>query len=145
MEEERRLSLFVRSNWTRCSISLISGDIVDDRSLTVGGRPGLYGMRTHWHMQWYGGRHLHPNSSLRKALRLYQHELQPCKRRSWSRPSAPSRSVSPKDVHGMWITMWMNSQCDAAPWRLTHCPIHRQHNPCNYIEMYFFKRRLYEG
>ena len=48
--------------------------------------------------------------------------------------------VSTKDVHGMWITMWMSKQYHAVPEHPAHCPIGRQHNPCNYIEMQFFSK-----
>ena len=50
----------------------------------------------------------------------------------------PPLSLSTKDVHGMWITMWMSEQYHAVPEHLTHCPIGRQHNPCNFTEMHFF-------
>jgi hypothetical protein len=50
----------------------------------------------------------------------------------------PPLSLSTKDVHGMWITMWMSDQYHAVPQHLTHCPIGRQHNPCNFTEMHFF-------
>src|SRR5689334_13277328 len=54
------------------------------------------------------------------------------------RTSPASRSVSPRVVHGLWITMWMNNQYHALPQHLTPCLISRQHDPCNYAEMYFF-------
>ncbi len=43
----------------------------------------------------------------------------------------------------MWITMWMSDQYHAVPQHLTHCPISRQHNPCNFTKMQFFSRNLY--
>jgi hypothetical protein len=33
--------------------------------------------------------------------------------------------------------MWMSNQYHAVPQYLAHCPFSRQHNPCNFIEMYF--------
>jgi hypothetical protein len=46
--------------------------------------------------------------------------------------------------------MWMSDQYHAVPQHLTHCPIGRQHNPCNFTEMRFMaetrigeKRRSY--
>jgi hypothetical protein len=33
--------------------------------------------------------------------------------------------------------MWMSDQYHAVPQHFTHCPISRQHNPCNFIEMPF--------
>jgi hypothetical protein len=145
MEGERRLSLSVRSNWTGRSISLISRGIVDDRPLTVGSRPGFYGRSGHRHTQWHGSSDRCRNAFHRRRFLLHLHEALRWKRRLWGRPSASVRFVSTKGVHGMWITMLMNSQYHAVPRRLTDCLIHRQNNPCNFIEMYFFTRRLYRG
>ena len=47
-------------------------------------------------------------------------------------------SVSTKDVHGLWITMWMSDQYHSTSQHLTHCPIDRQHKSCNSREMRFF-------
>lgn len=44
-------------------------------------------------------------------------------------------SVSTKHVHGLWITMWMSGQYNVGTAHHTDCPIGRQSNPCNYIEM----------
>jgi hypothetical protein len=41
--------------------------------------------------------------------------------------------------------MWMNNQYHALPQHLTPCLISRQHNPCNYAEMYFFLADPIEG
>ena len=49
-------------------------------------------------------------------------------------------AVSTKGVHGMWIIMWMSDQYHAVPQHLTHCPIDRQHNLCNFTKMQFHSR-----
>lgn len=50
-------------------------------------------------------------------------------------PLRPTVSVSTKHVHGLWITMWMSGQYHVETAHLTDCPIGRQYNPCNSIEM----------
>jgi hypothetical protein len=52
----------------------------------------------------------------------------------------PPLSVSTKGVHGVWITMWMSDQYHAVSEYPAHCPIGRQHNPCNFTEMQFFSK-----
>jgi hypothetical protein len=39
--------------------------------------------------------------------------------------------------------MWMSDQYHAVPQHLTHCPIGRQHNPCNFAKMQFSSRNVY--
>ena len=36
--------------------------------------------------------------------------------------------------------MWMSDQYHAVPEYPAHCPIGRQHNPCNFTEMQFFSK-----
>jgi hypothetical protein len=86
----------------------------------------------------YEGRHWHSNIALRQIFRhlLHKSPRRKWRQRVWQLP--PPLTLSTKDVHGMWITMWMSDQYHAVPQHLTHCPIGRQHNPCNFTEMQFF-------
>jgi len=112
--------------------------------------PVFHTTGTHLLTPWYEGRRRHRNVSLRQIFHRHPHTSSRRKRRHGVRTLAPPLSVSTKDVHGMWITMWMSDQYHAAPQHLTHCPIGRQHNPCNFTEMRFMaetrigeKRRSY--
>lgn len=99
--------------------------------------PGFRMMGTHLLSLWYEHRRRHRNDSLRQAFRRYPHEV-PHRRRRWRVRKVPSSpSLSTKDVHGLWVTMWMSDQYHGTPQHLTHCPIGRQCNPCNFREMQF--------
>jgi hypothetical protein len=103
----------------------------------VVGMPGFQMMGTHLLSPWYEHRRRHRNDSLREAFRRHPDEA-PQRRRRWRVRTIPSSSsLSPKGVHGLWVTMWMSDQYNDVPQHLTHCPIGRQCNPCNFREMQF--------
>src|SRR5580765_1429532 len=102
--------------------------------------PSFHIMGTHLLTPWYKGSRRRRNVLSTQGFRRYLYEVPRCKGRQRGRAFTPSRSVSTKGVHGVWITMWMSDQCHAVPQHLTHCTIGRQHNPCNFIEMPFFGR-----
>ena len=102
--------------------------------------PGFHMVGIHLLSPWYEGRRLRRNAALRQVFLRHPHKSPRRKRRRGLRTLAPPLSVSTKDVHGVWITMWISDQYHAVPQHLTHCPIGRQHNPCNSTEMRFFSR-----
>ena len=104
--------------------------------------PGFHMLGPHLLTPWYEGRRRYRNASLRQVFRRHSYEAPQRKRRQRVRTSASALSMSTKDVHGLWITMWMSDQYHAVPQHLTHCPIGRQHNPCNSIEIRFFLQKL---
>ena len=113
---------------------------MDDRRVTVDGIPNFHITGTHLLIPWYKGRRRHPNAVPKQVFRHYQHEAPRRDRRQWGTRSAPTLSVSTKGVHGLWIIMWMSDQNHTLPQHLTHCPIGRQHNPCNFSKMPFSTR-----
>ena len=102
--------------------------------------PGFYTMGTQLLTPWYEGRHRHRSVPLRLVFRRHPPKVARRNRREGVRAWASTFSVSTKDVHGLWITMWMSDQYDAVPQHLTHCPVGRQHNPCNFTGMQFHNR-----
>jgi len=102
--------------------------------------PGFDMMGTHLLTPWYEGSRRRRIVSRREVFRRHPHEAPQRKRRWRRRTLAPPLSVSTVDVHGLWVTMWMSDQYHAVPQHLTHCPIGRQHNPCNSTEMRHFSR-----
>jgi hypothetical protein len=102
--------------------------------------PVFHTTGTHLLTPWYEGSRRRRIVSLREVFRRHPHEAPRRKRRQGVRTLLSPLSVSTKDVHGMWITMWMSDQYNAVPQHLTHCPIGRQHNLCNFTEIQLFVR-----
>lgn len=97
-------------------------------------------MHTHLPTLQHKDRRWHRNTAHIQVFHHHEHEVPRRERRRQRGTSAPPFSVSTKDVHGMGITMWMNSQSHTLPQHLTPCPIGRQLNPCNFSKMRFFSR-----
>lgn len=104
---------------------------------TVDGMPGFLIMGSYLRIPWYNGTRRQRNAASTQVFHHNQYETPRRERPQWGRPLALPSSVSTKDVHGMWITMWMSDQCHAVPQCLTHCPIDRQRNLCNFSKMQF--------
>jgi hypothetical protein len=112
--------------------------------MSIGSRHGSFSDHGHpsvhstvQHRRW------HRNTARKQVFRHHEHEVPRRERRRQRGTSAPPFSVSTKGVHGMGITMWMNSQYHTLPQHLTHCPIGRQHNPCNFSKMRFFQELVW--
>jgi hypothetical protein len=103
----------------------------------VDAMPGFLIMGTYLRIPWYNGTRRRRNAVSTQVFHHNQYETPRRERAQWDRPLALPSSVSTKDVYGMWITMWMSDQCHAVPQRLTHCPIDRQRNLCNFSKMQF--------
>jgi len=95
---------------------------------------------THLLTPLHEGRRRRQIVSLRQVFSRHPRGASRKKRRQGGRRSAPSLSLSTKGVCGQWITMWMSDQYHDVPERPAHCPICRQYNPYDFIEMQLFSR-----